>query len=61
MNILLTRPLIDTENLMRELLIQGHKIIHLPTLQIINLDLPPIHLDKYFSLIIKLTFFLKSN
>ena len=34
MNILFTRPLIDSEDLMRKLFSMGHKIIHLPTLKI---------------------------
>ena len=51
MNILLTRPLIDSENLMREMLTLGHKIIHLPTLQIVGLNLSTFNLNKYTSLI----------
>jgi uroporphyrinogen-III synthase len=34
MNILITRPLIDAEDLMGELFSLGHKIMHLPTLKI---------------------------
>ena len=34
MNIILTRPLLDTEDLMSKLLSMGHKIIHVPTLKI---------------------------
>ena len=34
MNILITRPLIDAEDLMGKLFSLGHKIIHIPTLQI---------------------------
>ena len=34
MNILITRPLIDTEDLMGKLFSLGHKIIHIPTLQV---------------------------
>ena len=34
MNIILTRPLNDTENLMQELFSLGHKIMHVPTLKI---------------------------
>ena len=38
MNILITRPLIDAEDLMGKLFSLGHKIIHLPTLEIILLN-----------------------
>ena len=34
MNILITRPLIDAEDLMGKLFSLGHKIIHVPTLQV---------------------------
>ena len=34
MNIIFTRPLIDTEDLMTNFFSSGHKIIHLPTLSI---------------------------
>ena len=34
MNILVTRPLIDAEDLMGKLFSLGHKIIHIPTLQV---------------------------
>ena len=34
MNILITRPLIDTEDLMGKLFSLGHKIVHIPTLKI---------------------------
>ena len=34
MNILITRPLIDTEDLMGKLFSLGHKIIHIPTLKV---------------------------
>ncbi len=34
MNILITRPLIDSEDLMSKLFSLGHKIIHIPTLKI---------------------------
>ena len=41
MNILITRPLIDAEDLMGKLFSLGHKIMHLPTLKILpsNMDL----------------------
>ena len=35
MNILITRPFIDAEDLMQKLFSLGHKIIHLPTLKIL--------------------------
>ena len=34
MNILITRPLIDAEDLMGKLFSLGHKIIHIPTLKV---------------------------
>ena len=36
MNILITRPLIDAEDLMGKLFSLGHKIIHIPTLKIFS-------------------------
>ena len=42
MNILITRPLIDAEDLMGKLFSLGHKIIHLPTLRIVPAKLDPI-------------------
>ena len=47
MNILITRPLIDAEDLMGKLLTLGHKIIHLPTLKIIPAKIDPINVKKY--------------
>ena len=51
MNIMLTRPLIDTENLMTELLKLGHNIIHIPTLKITSLNMKPIDLSEFKALI----------
>ncbi len=51
MNIVLTRPLIDTENLMSELLSLGHKIIHIPTLKISKVPLDPVDLNNYNAII----------
>ena len=51
MNIILTRPLIDTENLMTELLKLGHNIIHIPTLKITSLNMKPIDLSQFKALI----------
>ena len=47
MNILITRPLIDSEDLMGKLFTLGHKIIHLPTLEITPAKLDPIDSSKY--------------
>ena len=47
MNILITRPLIDSEDLMGKLFSLGHKIIHLPTLRISPSKLDPIDASKY--------------
>jgi uroporphyrinogen-III synthase len=38
MNILITRPLIDAEDLMEKFFAHGHKIIHLPTLKIFAIE-----------------------
>ena len=47
MNILITRPLIDAEDLMGKLFSLGHKIIHIPTLKITPAKLEPIDAKKY--------------
>ena len=47
MNILITRPLIDSEDLMGKLFSLGHKIIHVPTLKISEAKLDPINPEKY--------------
>ena len=47
MNILITRPLIDIEDLMGKLFSLGHKIIHVPTLKISSARLSPINPEKY--------------
>ena len=47
MNIIITRPLLDCEDLMSELFSFGHKIIHVPTLKISPVKLDPINLEKY--------------
>jgi uroporphyrinogen-III synthase len=47
MNILLTRPLIDTEDLMGKFFSLGHKIIHIPTLKISAANIDPIDAKKY--------------
>jgi uroporphyrinogen-III synthase len=47
MNILITRPLIDAEDLMGKLFSLGHKIIHIPTLKITPAKLEPIDAKEY--------------
>jgi uroporphyrinogen-III synthase len=47
MNILITRPLIDAEDLMEKFFSLGHKIIHLPTLKILPLAMEPINAEEF--------------
>jgi len=47
MNILITRPLIDSEDLMGKFFSLGHKIIHIPTLKISAADVSPVDAKKY--------------
>ena len=47
MNILLTRPLIDAEDLMGKFFSLGHKIIHIPTLKISAANIDPVDDKKY--------------
>ena len=47
MNILITRPLIDAEDLMRKIFSLGHKIIHMPTLNISPVKSEPIDGSQY--------------
>ena len=47
MNILITRPLIDSEDLMGKLFSLGCKIIHIPTLKISAANVGPIDPKKY--------------
>ena len=51
MNILITRPLIDAEDLMGKLFSLGHKIIHLPTLKISPAKIEPIDANHYSAFI----------
>ena len=51
MNIILTRPLNDIENLMQDLFNLGHKIMHIPTLKIKNANLEIINIENYNALI----------
>ena len=47
MNILITRPLIDSEDLMGKLFSLGHKIVHIPTLKISASNVDPVDAKKY--------------
>ena len=47
MNILITRPLIDSEDLMGKLFSLGHKIVHIPTLKISASNASPVDVKKY--------------
>ena len=47
MNILITRPLIDSEDLMGKLFSLGHKIVHIPTLKISAANITLIDAQKY--------------
>tara|TARA_Y100000591_G_scaffold330238_1_gene360667 strand:- start:780 stop:1049 length:270 start_codon:yes stop_codon:yes gene_type:complete len=47
MNILITRPLIDSEDLMARFFSLGHKIIHIPTLKISAANVGPVDAKKY--------------
>ena len=51
MNILITRPLIDSEDLMGKLFSLGHKIIHVPTLKISSVKKESIDISQYDALI----------
>ena len=47
MNILITRPLIDAEDLMGKFFSLGHKITHIPTLKISAAEIDPTDAKKY--------------
>jgi uroporphyrinogen-III synthase len=47
MNILITRPLIDSEDLMGKLFSLGHKIVHIPTLKISAANVGSVDANKY--------------
>ena len=51
MNILITRPLIDSEDLMGKLFSLGHKIIHIPTLKISPVKTESVDLNEYDAII----------
>jgi uroporphyrinogen-III synthase len=47
MNILITRPLMDAEDLMEKFFAYGHKIIHLPTLKISTVETELVNPDNF--------------
>ena len=47
MNIIFTRPLIDSEDLMMNFFSSGHKVIHMPTLSIASANMEPINTKDY--------------
>ena len=47
MNILITRPIIDSEDLMGKLFSLGHKIVHIPTLKISAVNVSSVDAKKY--------------
>ena len=47
MNILITRPLMDAEDLMKKLFAYGHKIVHLPTLKISSVEIELVNPEKF--------------
>jgi uroporphyrinogen-III synthase len=47
MNILITRPLMDAEDLMGKIFSLGHKIIHLPTLKILPSNIEPVNPNEF--------------
>ena len=51
MNILITRPLIDSEDLMGKLFSLRHKIIHIPTLKISVIKIESVNINHYDALI----------
>ena len=51
MNIIFTRPFIDSEDLMMNFFSSGHKIIHMPTLSITSSNMKPINTKDYDGLI----------
>ena len=51
MNIIFTRPLIDSEDLMMNFFSSGHKVIHMPTLSIASANVEPINTKDYDGLI----------
>ena len=51
MNIIFTRPLIDSEDLMVSFFSSKHKIIHMPTLSISSANMKPINTKEFDGLI----------
>ena len=51
MNIIFTRPLIDSEDLMMSFFSSGHKVIHMPTLSIASANMDPLNTKDYDALI----------
>ena len=51
MNIIITRPLIDAEDLMMNFFSSGYKVIHMPTLNITSANMDPINTRDYDGLI----------
>ena len=51
MNIIFTRPLIDAEDLMMNFFSSGHKVIHIPTLNITSANMNPLNTKDYHGLI----------
>ena len=51
MNIIFTRPFIDSEDLMMNFFSTGHKVIHMPTLSITSANMDPINPKDYDALI----------
>ena len=51
MNIIFTRPLIDSEDLMMNFFSSGHKVIHMPTLSITSANMEPLITKDYDGLI----------
>ena len=51
MNIIFTRPLIDSEDHMKSLFNLGYKIIHIPTLSITSANMKPLNTKSYDGLV----------
>ena len=51
MNIIFTRPLIDSEDLMMNFFSSKYKVIHMPTLNIASANMKPINTKDYDGLI----------
>jgi len=51
MNIIFTRPLIDSEDLMMNFFKLGYKVVHMPTLSITSANMEPINTKEYDGLI----------